>query len=246
MAWTLLNALQIGLILVWTVVWITIALAARLITGSSRAPLALARTVWAPVVLGACGARLHVDGALQGGGKTPAVLVANHGSLLDIPALFAALRVPLHFVAKAELRRVPFLGWYIAAVGMVFVRRGEGGQTDRVVSQVRARLADGGSVIFFPEGTRSAEGAVGPFRSGAFVTAIRAAAPVVPLAIAGARRLMPPRGLRLRPGRIRVRIGRPLLTRGLDEAAGPELAGRARHAVVSLLKEAQSSPGGGS
>lgn len=244
--WALANGLQLTLIVGWSVVCITAALAARLLTGGRRTPLAMARLLWAPVVLRVAGARLTVDGN-EGPARQPlaggAVVVANHASLVDVPALFAALPVPLYFVAKSELRGVPFLGWYIAAMGMVFVERRQPGQAARVADQALERLREGGVVVFFPEGTRAAGERLGRFRSGAFLTAVRAGVPVVPVAVAGTRRVMPARGWRLRPGPVRVRVGAPLASAGLRQEEGRELAERARAAVAALLAEAQSGGG---
>jgi 1-acyl-sn-glycerol-3-phosphate acyltransferase len=150
---------------------------------------------------------LRVDGALPPG---PCVLVANHASHADTAALLAALparRRPAvaaaadYWFARADRRLLCRL-----LVGGFPVRRGGGGSGD--LSAARALLADGRDVIVFPEGTRSRDGTVGAFRSGAALLAERAGVPLVPVGIAGTREVFPVHG---RPGhgRVCLRIGAP-------------------------------------
>ena len=103
--------------------WISLALVLLLVTRSRRLPLAMARTIWAPGLLAISMSRVEVLGRERVDFSRPHILVANHRSQIDICALFVAAPVPLHFIVKEELRRVPFLGWYIAAMGMIFVDR---------------------------------------------------------------------------------------------------------------------------
>lgn len=217
----------------WGAFWISVALLATLLSlGSRRISLWLARRVWAPGQLAIAGGRLSAVGGEALAGLGGALVVANHGSLLDIPALFAAFPRPLHFVAKRELARVPFLGWYIRAMGMVFVERGGRRSALASVSQVAGILASGGLVVTFPAGTRGEDGARLGFKSGAFEAAIAASAPVLPVALRGSSAILAARGFLVRPGPIRVAIGSPISSLGLDRVA---LARRAEEAVGGLL-----------
>jgi 1-acyl-sn-glycerol-3-phosphate acyltransferase len=96
-------------------------------------------------------------------------------------------------------------------------------------------LAAGESVMSFPEGTRSRDGRLGRFRSGGFGAALEAGADVVPVAIVGAGRVLPPDGFRVRPGPIEVRVGAPIPTAGLEREGRAALARRAQAAVQNLL-----------
>jgi 1-acyl-sn-glycerol-3-phosphate acyltransferase len=138
-------------------------------------------------------------------------------------------------VAKRELARVPFLGRYIAAMGMVFIDRSHRQDSARSVGAATARLREGWSVVSFPEGTRSRDDTVRPFKTATFAAAIEAGVPVVPIAIAGAGRVLPPVGWHPRPGPIRVLIGEPIATAGLDRAGRAGLAERAQAEVEALL-----------
>src|SRR5262245_30850266 len=121
--WPFLNLLQGVCTMVWTAFWVTLALLSRVITRSPRPGLLLARRIWAPGVLAIGSVRLEIEGLERIDWSVPYFFTANHQSWVDIPALFAALPVPLLFLGKAELARVPFLGWYMSAMGMVFIDR---------------------------------------------------------------------------------------------------------------------------
>lgn len=238
--WVPVNLLQHGFGFVWTAFWITVALLATLLTGSRRASLWLARRVWARGLLAAGGARLGVTGLEHLTGLSGALLVANHRSHLDIAALFAAVPGPLGFVAKRELAAVPLLGWYIRAMGMVFVDRADRRSAAASVGAAGELIARGRVLVTFPEGTRSRDGRLGPFKRGGFVAALAAGVPVVPVAIAGTEVVMPPGRLRSRPGPVRVVFGAPIPTAGRGPEARVELARESEVAVARLLAQVEA------
>ncbi|MDD5563952.1 MAG: lysophospholipid acyltransferase family protein [Thermoanaerobaculaceae bacterium] len=233
-AWAALNAVQLAFALLWSAACISAALVVFALTRRRAAPLAMARRLWAPGLLRGAGARVEVEGADELDAASAYLFAANHQSNIDVPALFVALPAPLRFVVKRELRAVPFLGWYIAAMGMVFVDRA--GPRDAVKSMWRVPeiLRAGQSVACFPEGTRSRDGAIRPFKSGSIAMAIEAGVPVVPVALIGTGGVLPPHGFRVRPGVLRVRVGRPIATAGLAVSQRGELARRVRDEVERL------------
>jgi 1-acyl-sn-glycerol-3-phosphate acyltransferase len=231
--WLPVNAVQAIYTLCWSAGWILAALAVRLVTGSSRLPLAMARRIWAPGLLWGAGARLQASGLERIDPAGTYFFASNHQSMIDIPVLFRLLPVDLHFIVKDELRSVPFLGWYIRAMGMIFVRRGSG---RLALAQVRAAarlIARGRSVLAFPEGTRGT-GTVQPFKTGVFLPALEAGIPIVPIAIAGASRVLPARGFAVRPGVIRVAIGAPISAAELASLNRHQAAARVREAIAEL------------
>jgi 1-acyl-sn-glycerol-3-phosphate acyltransferase len=231
--WALWNLLQLTYTLLWTAGCISAALLVQLLRGSAEAPLRMAARLWAPGLLRGAGADLRVHGADAIDWSRPYVIVANHQSMIDICALFRAVPVPLRFVIKSELGRVPFLGAYTRAMGMVFVQRARGGAGEAMLRDSVPLLQAGACLCVFPEGTRSLDGRVAPFRSGAFRAAIAAGVPVVPVAIHGAGAVLPPRGFfRVRPGRIALRFGAPLSATDADPKA---LAEAAHAAIVAML-----------
>jgi 1-acyl-sn-glycerol-3-phosphate acyltransferase len=141
------------------------------------------------------------------------VLVANHESMLDILALFR-LRVPFRWVCEAYLLRYPIAGWLIRRCRYLPVRRGDRDSVRRMLAAAEVALRDGVSVLIFPEGTRSTDGAAGTFRAGAFVLAKRVGVPILPITVDGA-------GTALRRGALVVR-DRPTITVQVLETISPE------------------------
>ncbi len=233
--WLLLNGAQLIITLVYSAFWISVALLVRVLTGSARVPLRMARWIWAPLLIHGAPARFEVRGLERVDFSQPCVLVANHQSMIDVPALFLAVPVPLRFMLKSELGRMPFLGWYTRAMGMVFVNRLQPGQAQRQLQEAVELVRNGNHVVAFPEGTRSRDGQVRGFKTGAFRVAIGAAVNVIPVAISGSGKVMPPGGFHIRPGKITVEFGQPIATADLTRADRRDLADQARAAIVKML-----------
>lgn len=220
----------------WTAGCITLALLVLLLTGGRRRiPLRMASRLWAPGLLIGAGAKLRIQGLRQVDFSKPHVFVANHQSMIDICALFRALPVPVRFVIKQELAKVPFIGWYARAMGMVFIERGRARDAAERLHGVVSLVRGGQSLCAFPEGTRSRDGSVRPFKGGAFQVALQAGVPVVPIAIEGSGAVLPTSGFRVRPGTITLRIGTPIPTIGLHAGDRHALAQRAHDAVAAML-----------
>ena len=169
-----------------------------------------AARLWSRVMLRATGARVEWRGLERTRGPGPRVYIANHQSFVDVWALLAVLPVRTRFVAKAELRRVPVLGWAMAAGGFVFVERSN---RARAIAGLRAAadtIRSGRSVVLFAEGTRSRDGKLRPFKRGPFHLALEAVVPIVPVAIRGSWRILPPDSLRVRPGPVQVEFLEPI------------------------------------
>jgi 1-acyl-sn-glycerol-3-phosphate acyltransferase len=240
--WLPANAVQLLFTLLWTAFWIGCALVVALLRGAG-AGLAMARTIWAPGLLAGAGARLRVTGGERLEPGRAYLVAANHQSWIDVPALFRALPAPLRFVAKRELARVPFLGAYLRAMGMVLVDRTGRRDAARSVAQLAELLAAGSSVVSFAEGTRARDGQLGRFQSGGFQAALDAGAAVLPVAIVGAGAVLPARGFRVRPGTIEVRIGAPIAPDPGGARDRAELARLVEASVAALLGEPAARAG---
>jgi 1-acyl-sn-glycerol-3-phosphate acyltransferase len=180
--------------------------------------------------------RMKVTGLSELDRSRPYVVVANHPSIGDI---LAAIHLPLsmRFVAKRELLWIPFWGWQLGICGHLPVRRGSRAAAARLVEDAARVLRHGQSVLFFPEGTRSTNGQVGPFKNGAFHAALRAGACVLPVCVAGTGDAMP-RGSIVFKGRAFVRLDvlPPVPVDGLDAddpVALGALRSRVREAIAS-------------
>jgi len=187
-----------------------VQLPVMLLTRSADFSIWLARHAWAPSALWLAGARLEIDDA-AGFPEGPAIYVSNHESALDVWVLFRTIpRDGLRFVAKAELFRIPVFGWYLRLARFVPVDRAHRARAVQALQEAGRIVRAGTSLIAFPEGTRSADGRVQPFKKGPFVVAMEAGVPVVPIAISGAAALNPKGKLEVRRGVIRVAVGAAL------------------------------------
>lgn len=175
------------------------------------------------------GVRVTVRGLEHVAGGGPYVYTPNHQSHLDILALLAHLPGPTRFAAKRSLWRHAVVGAVLDALAMVPVERDDPAQAIAALNAVEAR---GQSLVVFPEGTRSRDGRLGPFKKGAFVLAIRLGIPVVPVVCVGTRRLMP-KGSRLVvvPGDVELVIEQPIPTAGLGFEDRDRLAAAVRAAI---------------
>jgi len=138
------------------------------------------------------------------------VLMPNHESNLDAPILFGLIPVDLKAVYKREINRFPFFKHALRIAGFIDVDRGERADARRAVARAVASLRSGSCFVIFPEGTRSRTGALGNFKKGGFVVAIEAGSRIVPVAIKGARALMPRGRFAVRPGQVSVRVLDPV------------------------------------
>lgn len=240
-AWRVLNALQFLFTVLWTGVLLGPALLLLVLCGGRRRwPLRMASRIWAPGLLAGAGVRLELEGFEAIDFTKPHIVVANHQSMIDVCVLYRALPVPLRFVLKQELAHVPLVGWYARAMGMVFIEREAARKAARRLQDAHVLFAAGDSLCAFPEGTRSRDGRVGPFKGGVFKLAIEAGVPILPVAIEGSGQVLPASGFRVRPGCIRLRAGEPIATQGLQVSDRNVLARRCHDAVTALLDQAVS------
>lgn len=156
--------------------------------------------VWSRALLDELGVRVRIHGAENLRGWTPAVVMSNHQSHYDIPVLFQVIPAPLRMIAKAELSRIPIWGRAMRAAGIVFVDRGDRARAIASLELAKRELAQGVSIWIAPEGTRSRDGALGPFKKGGFVLAEEVGAGIVPVTISGTREVLPANSLDTRCG----------------------------------------------
>jgi 1-acyl-sn-glycerol-3-phosphate acyltransferase len=193
--------------------------------------------------LGRCypGWRFRVEGAWPDGAGSY-VVVANHQSLLDIVMLSGMPR-EMKWVAKDELFRIPWIGWLLRLTGDIAVRRGDSDSGGEAIARARAYLARGMSVMIFPEGTRSRDARLLPFKSGAFRLAIEAGVPVLPVAVWGTSAGIKKGGLAVAPCDAVARILPPFPTAGLTQTDAVALRDRVRAAMVQALPPEAVGPG---
>lgn len=152
------------------------------------------------------------------------VLIANHLSNLDGPLLFSILSADLRVLIKKETRRIPLVGWLMESAGFIFIDRKKHGLRSHVSSEAVQRILEKRCpFMVFPEGTRSKDGKLKPFKKGGFLIAVRAGVPILPVRISGTRTLMPPRSLWIRPGTVKIEFFPLVSTQGRTEQSIPQL-----------------------
>jgi 1-acyl-sn-glycerol-3-phosphate acyltransferase len=220
-------------ITVYTVVLGTLSLLGGLVDHRGRIAHACARA-WSWLILATTGVLVSVEGLGRIDRRRTYVFVSNHQSIYDIPVVFASLPFQLRIIAKESLGRFPFLGWHLRRSGHLLVDRRNPDRAG-ILRRWKSLVGEGLSVIVFPEGTRSTDGRVGPFKAGSFLLAIEAGLPLVPLTVDGSRGVMSKGHLTTRPGRVRLIVHEPIPTAGLDVSDARALASRVRELVGSAI-----------
>ena len=166
------------------------------------------------------------------------VAVANHESFCDILVLLAHLPLQLRFLAKRSIFRVPILGWSIRAAGFVPVDRGDKTRSAATVEAALAVLQAGRSLVLFPEETRTRTGELLAFKRGAALLALRSGFPLLPLALAGTRPILPRGSLLMTPGRVVLSVGEPVAVKGRTAKDRDEVTEEVRREILTLREEA--------
>ena len=171
------------------------------------------------------------------------VIVANHQSLLDIYAVYGHSGLELKWVMKQELRKVPVLGYACELMGHIIIDRSNTDAALATINSAREKIQGGMCVIFFPEGTRSRDGKIMPFKKGAFRFAIELGIPILPVSIHGTRDVLPSDGLAWYPGHAHMEIHEPIPTAGLDAGDVPALTRQAEEVISTALTERPNQAG---
>jgi 1-acyl-sn-glycerol-3-phosphate acyltransferase len=181
---------------------------------------------------------LVVEGADHVPERGPFVLIYNESSFAqDLANLEVLARFGIdHVVLAAEYAAVPYIARAAKTWGIVFLHRGHREEVERTLAGLVAALRAGERVSIAPQGRVSPDGGVCHFKRGAFLVAIRAGVPIVPVGIGGGADILAPRSLRMRPGVLSYRVGEPISTVGRTEADAPSLADHAREIVTQLAQ----------
>ena len=166
---------------------------------------------WSKRLLAQAQVSLETQGVDHASGAGAFVVMSNHQSLYDIPALYQSLPLRLRMVAKAELFRIPIWAQAMRVAGFVELDRSARERAIESLERAKAALAQGTSIWIAPEGTRSRDGSLGPFKLGGFHLAAGAGAKILPVTVSGTRSILPARGARVVAGAIvRVTVHPPI------------------------------------
>ncbi|MGE5305514.1 MAG: lysophospholipid acyltransferase family protein [Alphaproteobacteria bacterium] len=168
--------------------------------------------LWSWSILKISGISLRITGLTHIDPKQRYIFMVNHQSNIDIPVLIQALRpFQLRWLAKKELLWVPLFGWALWAAKHITVKRTDRSDALQSLKKAKQRIASGISLVFFPEGTRSPDGRLLPFKRGGFWLALQTQTPVVPITIRGSGTVLSKGDWRIRRGEIHITVGEPLL-----------------------------------
>ena len=203
--------------------------------------LALAR-LWSRVILGVPGVKLEVKMRAPLEPGRPYVFMPNHASMVDIWAVFVAIPASFRFIAKKQLASIPLFGWAMSAGRFIFIDRQNAASARRTMDEASRRIRAGQSVVIFPEGTRTRDGRLMPFKKGGFHLAIDSGAAVVPVAIKGSREVMPRGAALIRAGTVTLEVDAPIPTTGLTTSDRDALIEKVRSRVAAMLGELPEPP----
>lgn len=201
----------------------------------SKVPGQTVGYIWSWLTAKALGVKAELIGNQRVEQGLSYIVTPNHQGALDVLALELALPVKILWVIKKELTRIPFFGWALGRSGAICLDRSNLDQAIKALNSGSKKLTGGWSLLAYPEGTRSREGRLGEFKKGPFMLAVQTGAPILPVAINGAYKLLPRKSCAFRPGRMTVTICDPIPTRGLTISDVPELMGRTRAAIEERL-----------
>ena len=222
-------------LVVCILLWFPVILVARLLTAPFDSGRYIPGLIFRKIAVAMASMnplwRFRYSGALPQDPRRPYVVVSNHESFSDI-LLISHLPWEMKWLSKAELFRIPILGWMMWLVGDIPVKRGFGPSAVEAMARCRKVLESRVSVMIFPEGTRSKTAELLPFKDGAFRLAIEAGVPILPLAVSGTSTALRKHDWRFGKSVAEVWVLPPIETTGLQLADVPALKNRVRTMIV--------------
>jgi 1-acyl-sn-glycerol-3-phosphate acyltransferase len=213
-------------------------IALRLITGNENMIYSPVR-LFVRIGLAMVGVRVEVKGLERLDPKQAYIFTPNHQSLIEVPLFLTYLGRNPGYLAKKEVFRYPLFGYGIGLMGVVPVDRSNSAAAVESARRATENLRRGKSYIVYPEGTRSRDGRLLPFKKGAFMMAVDAGVPVVPVTISGASRIMPKGEVKVFPSTVRITLHDPISTAGYSKGTVAELMELSRARTLSALDEAR-------
>lgn len=202
--------------------------------------------LWGKFNLWTAGVRVRVEGLERIDPGRAYIYMANHQSWFDIFALLGKLPVQFRWLAKEELFRIPVLGPAMRAAGYISVNRTDRRKSLESLNEAAQNIANGTSVVIFPEGTRTSDGKLQDFKKGGFILALKSRQPIVPVSISQSYRVLRKSGnIGVHPGTIRITVGDPIVTSGKSMRQREALSRQVRVAIEKHLSAEEQEPAAG-
>ena len=199
--------------------------------------------LWAKMLLKLASIRVNVIGRENVLMNRPQIFMANHQSDFDILIVLAYIPGQFRWIVKKELFKIPIFGKAMKSACYIEIDRQNREKAMKSLEEAAQKIREGKSVMTFPEGTRSKDGIIKPFKQGLFHLAIQAGVPIVPISIIGAHEIMPKRTLKVKPGRITMVIGRPVEVSGYTIETRGELIERVRGIIIRNFENNRTAGG---
>jgi 1-acyl-sn-glycerol-3-phosphate acyltransferase len=229
------SAVAIPLIYLYTAVMATLSLLLSLHDPEGRKQHWCAST-WSRMIARTVGMSVSVHGAENLRAGESYVFLSTHQSYMDIPAMLGYLPAQLRIAAKREVFQIPFLGWHMRRGGHISINRSSTQEAVETLRRASQEIRPGVSVFLFPEGTRTRDGSLLPFKKGGFKFALQTRLPIIPVSIVGTRQVLPPDSIVFRPGHVRMYLDSPIPTDALDDRHIPELMQQVRDAMTKHIE----------
>jgi 1-acyl-sn-glycerol-3-phosphate acyltransferase len=200
-------------------------------------PVHIIARIWSKSILFVSGIKVDVEGLANIDPGKSYIYMANHRSNFDIPVLLSCLPIQFRWLAKAELFKIPIFGRAMSGAGYVKIDRSNRESAFRSIDEVAAKMKNGVSVMIFPEGTRSQDGSVKPFKKGGFVMAVDTGAPIVPIILRGTRSIMTKGSWRINPDKVALSIEKPIDTSEFTRDTKEDLIKKVRGVICEVFEK---------
>ncbi len=222
-----------------TIFWGTIAIIISFFTRTGN-PVHIIARIWARGILYVSRIRVKVNGLNQIDPSQSYVYMSNHQSNFDIPVLLAHLPVQFRWLAKAELFKIPLFGRAMQGAGYVKIDRFNQESAFQSIKEAATKMKDGVSVMIFPEGTRSLDGRIRPFKKGGFIMAVDAGVPIVPIVLQGTWSIMEKSSLQINTGDVVMNLEKPIATTNYSRQNKDELIEAVRRVICERFEKRSS------
>ena len=190
---------------------------------------------WSRMNLFLVGVKVNISGKGNIRNGSSYIVMSNHQSLFDVWSLIGYLPLQLRWVMKKELRKIPIFGLGCERMGHIFIDRSNPDKSHEELKVLKVKFSRGASVVFFPEGTRSPDGKLLPFKKGGFVMSLQTGVPILPVTVNGSRLLLPKDSTKFRPGTINIIIHEPITTEGYSYDTRDALMSHVKQVIESGL-----------